>query len=125
MLQVYRTVPSTIAMTSFATFSLSARLMRWTSLSLCLAPLSALATAPTVKINGTSIFGTSQLSVTNVTVEFFGGQYTDLSTDFVAHSLTYFCTGVDARQGYRLRNRLLGNYVSRRPWRLTLSLCLR
>ncbi|KAM5532515.1 hypothetical protein V8D89_013802 [Ganoderma adspersum] len=60
-------------MASFATSSLRARLMRWTSLSLCLAPLSALATVPTVEINGTSIVGTSQLSATNVTVEFFGG----------------------------------------------------
>ena len=62
--------------------------MRWTSLSLCLAPLSALATAPTVKINATSIVGTSQLSATNVTVEFFGGQYTDEPTDSMAWALT-------------------------------------
>ena len=90
--------------------------MRWTSLSLCLAPLSALATVPTVKVNGTNIVGTSQLSATNVTVEFFGGQYTDSRAGFMAHALTYFCTGVNARQGYPLRNHLLGNYVSRHLW---------
>ncbi|PIL25854.1 hypothetical protein GSI_11607 [Ganoderma sinense ZZ0214-1] len=60
-------------MTAFTTSSLSARLLRWTSLSLCLAPLCALGAVPTVEIDGTSIFGASQPSASNVTIEFFGG----------------------------------------------------
>ena len=41
---------------------------------LSLVPWAVYAATPTVKVNGTSIIGTSQSSLDNVTVEFFGGK---------------------------------------------------
>lgn len=41
---------------------------------LSLVPWAVYATAPTVEVNGTSIIGTSQASLDNITVEFFGGK---------------------------------------------------
>ncbi len=79
-------------MSFFTTFSFGALLLGWTSLLLCLAPWSALGAAPGVDINGTSIVGTLQSSASNVTVEFFGGQYRYARAGFVARELTDFCT---------------------------------
>ena len=57
------------------TSPLTAFPLGWIALSLSLAPLSALAATRTVEVNGTTIVGTSQTFSDNITVEFFGGEY--------------------------------------------------
>ena len=53
-------------------------MLGWAALFLSLTSWSVYAAPPIVKVNGTTIFGTSQTSADNVTVEFFGGQYSIL-----------------------------------------------
>ena len=111
-------------MTSFTTSSLAVRLLGRTGLLLCLVPSSVLGAVPTVHINGTSIFGTSQLSSNSVTVEFFGGQCTVTRAAFMASGLTSFVFAFTFGQGYRMRNRLSGSYDSHHLRRSRLSLSL-
>ena len=62
-------------MTFLATSPLAVRLLGWTTLILSLAPWSIHASTLNVQVNGTTFIGMSQKFSSNVTIEFFGGEF--------------------------------------------------